>query len=172
MRRIPLTALAIAAAVAVAASPAVAQRSFATTARVAARAVPDTVRAQQLAQRGDERWRAYDLSGARRDLQEAVEIMRARDVYAGPTLEALAHVTFALAEPGRAAKVLVAASEEAARYGDLALQVSALFEASVLYSQQGDVAQAEELLGRVERLLSSRYVPEELKQQIRRRMAE
>ena len=171
MRRSVLTALAIA-AVTVVATPAAAQRSFASTARISARAVPDTQVAIDLAKRGDERWRAYDLPGARRDLQQAVEIMRANQVYAGPTLETLAHVTFSLESPTRAAKVLVEAAEEAARYGDVGLQVSALFEASVLYGQQGDAAHARELLGRVERLLSSRYVPQDVKESIRRRMAE
>lgn len=176
MRRIQI-AVAVA-AIAVVAAPASAQRARAgsyVTYAVVPNAARDSVafaRARQLSERADRRWHSYDLSGARRDFQAAVEILRARQLYAGPTLVSLANVTYTVDEPAKAARVLVDAAEEAAAFGDVALQVQSTFEASVLYKEAGDMGQAIQLLEATRKLLTSRYLPQDVKASIERRIIE
>lgn len=176
MRRIQIAAAVAAAAIAVVATPASAQRAHAgsyvpfAAATSAERDSAAVVRAQQLAERGGQRWHAYDLSGARRDFQAAAEILRARQLYAGPTLVSLANVTYTVDAPAKAAKVLVEAAEEAATFGDIAVQAQSLFEASVLFKQAGDEGQAARLLAATRRLLQSPYLPQDVKSGIERRI--
>lgn len=178
MRRPQISAVIAAIAIAGVALPAAAQsgRVSASATYASAPSVRrDSVafaRAQQVAERADQRWHAYDLAGAKRDYMQAVEILRARQLYAGPTLVSLANVTFASESPLRAARVLVDAAEEAAAFGDLALQAQALFEASLLYEQGGDEGQAHRLLAQTRRLLQSPYLPADVKQKIERRIVE
>ena len=178
MRRIRISAVAAAIAV-VAAAPAVASAQHASAARVTYVAAPSVARdsmafakAQNLSERADARWHVYDLAGARRDFQMAIDILRTRDLYAGPTLVSLANVTYALETPVKAAKVLVDAAEEAAAFGDLAVQAEALFEASLLYKEAGDEGQAARLLESTQKLLQSPYLPQDVKAGIQRRIVE
>ena len=176
MRRIKTVAAIAMAAIAVVASPASAQRARAgshVTYAAAPSAERDSVafaRAQQLAERGDKRWHAYDLGGARRDFQAAVDVLRARQLYAGTALVSLAHVTYTVGDPAKAAKVLVDAAEEAAAFGDVAVQAQSLFEASVLYKDAGDPGQAARLLAATRKVLQSRYLPQDVKAGIERRI--
>ena len=177
MRRIQI-AVAVAAAIAVVATPAAAQRAQArsyVTYAAAPNAARDSMafaRAQQLSERADKRWHAYDLSGARRDFQAAVEILRARQLYAGPTLVSLANVTYSVEDPARAARVLADAAEEAAAFGDIVVQVQSMFEASVLYKEAGEMGQASRLLDATRKLLRSQYLPQDVKAGIERRIIE
>jgi hypothetical protein len=128
-------------------------------------------RARTLLSRAESRWYAYDLKGARRDYARAAEILQEQQIYAGPALVSQAHVTYASEGPVEAAQVLVAAAAEAARYGDLELQVAALFDASLLYAEARDVGQAKALLADARRLLASSYLPASVKEAIERRIA-
>ena len=177
MRRIQIATAVAIAAIAVVATPASAQRaragSYVTYAAAAPSATRDSVaaaRAQQLSERADKRWHSYDLSGARRDLQSAVEILRARQLYAGPTLVSLANVTYTVGDLDGAAKVLVEAAAEAAAFGDIVVQVQSTFEASLLFTQAGDRGQASRLLDATRRLLQSPYLPQDVKERIERRI--
>jgi hypothetical protein len=177
MRRIQIATAAVIAATAAVATPAAAQGahagSYVTYAAAAPSAARDSVaaaRAQQLAERGDQRFHAYDLTGARRDLQSAVEILRARKLYAGEALVRLATVTYTVDGAAKAAKVLVDAAEEAAAFGDIVVQVQSSFEASVLLRQAGDESQASRLLDATRRLLQSQYLPQDVKERIERRI--
>jgi hypothetical protein len=176
MRRIQISALVAAVAIVGVALPAAAQSgqvSRSATYAAAPSVKRDSVafaRAQQVSERADRRWHSYDLAGARRDYTQAVEILRSRQLYAGPTLVSLAHVTYVTESPLRAARVLIDAAEEAAAFGDLALQAQSLFEASLLYEQGGDEGQARRLLEQTRRLLQSPYLPAEVKERIARRM--
>jgi hypothetical protein len=177
MRRIQIAAAATIAAIAAVATPAAAQRahegSYVTYAAATTSATRDSAaaaRAQQLVQRGDQRWHAYDLTGARRDFQSAVDLLRGRKLYAGAALLSLANVTFSVDAPDKAAKVLVEAAEEAAAFGDIVVQVQSSFEASVLYMQAGDEGQAARLLDATRRLLQSPYLPQDVKAGIERRI--
>ena len=167
----------LAAAVAILAAPAVAHaqgvpafRSSAIAAKVDFADTTTAARARTLLANAEKSWKTYDLARARRDYASAVELMRAHDVYAGPALVSLAHVTYATDSHTRAAKVLVEAAREAAKYGDLALQARSLFEASVLYGQSDDVGAATQLLAEVQKLMTSPYLPEDVKQEITRRI--
>ena len=176
MRRLQISAMVAVVAVAAVAMPAAAQSGRAAGSATYASAPSvkrDSIalaRAQQAAARADRRWNAYDLAGARRDYAQAVELLRSRQLYAGPTLVSLAHVTYATESPLKAARVLVDAAEEAAAFGDLALQAQSLFEASVLYSEGGDPGQAGRLVEQTRKLLTSPYLPAEVKERIERRM--
>ena len=180
MRRIQLVVAAIAVVASVAgAAPASAQGARVggqpTYASAAHRAdvASDSIafaQAQSLAERADQRWHAYDLAGARRDLQRAVEILRGRELYAGPTLVSLAEVTYTTDTPAKAARVLVDAAEDAAAFGDIGVQVQSLFEASVLYNEAGDQGQSARLLESARKLLQSPYLPQETKASIERRI--
>ena len=179
MRRIRIATAVAIAAIAVVATPASAQRARAGSYVTYPAAAPSvsrdsaaTARAQQLAERGDKRWHAYDLAGARRDFQSAVEVLRARNLYAGPTLVSLANVTYTVGEPAKAARFLVEAAEEAAAYGDIVVQAQSLFEASLLFKDAGDQGQAARLLGAARKLLQSPYLPQDVKAGIERRIIE
>lgn len=128
-------------------------------------------RARTLLSRAEARWNAYDLKGARRDYAQAASILQEQQVYAGPALVSLAHVEYATRSPEAAAKALVAAAAEAARFGDLELQVTSLFEASLLYAEARDYAEARALLADARRLLASAYLPQSVKEAIERRIA-
>lgn len=176
MRRIQIAVAVAAAAIAVVATPASAQRARAgsyVTYAAAPNAARDSMafaRAQQLSERADKRWHSYDLPGARRDLQSAVEVLRARQLYAGPTLVSLANVTFTVDGSTKAARVLVDAAEEAAAFGDIVVQTQSLFEASLLYKEAGDHGQAIRLLDATRKLLQSPYLPKDVKAGIERRI--
>jgi hypothetical protein len=178
MRRLQISAMVAVVAVAAVAMPAAAQsgRAAGSATYAAAPSVKrDSIafaRAQQASQRADRRWHSYDLAGARRDYAHAVELLRSRELYAGPTLVSLAHVTYATESALKAARVLVDAAEEAAAFGDLALQAQSLFEASVLYAQAGDGGQAARLVEQTRKLLTSPYLPVEVKESIKRRIVE
>lgn len=167
----------LAAAVAIVAAPAVAQaqgvpayKASTIAARVDFADTTTAARARALLTSAEKSWKTYDLARARRDYASAVELMRAHDVYAGPALVSLAHVTYATDSHARAAKVLVEAGREAAKYGDLALQARSLFEASVLLGQNGDTGAATQLLAEVQRLMTSPYLPTDVKDEITRRI--
>ena len=167
----------LAAIAAIVAAPAVAQAqgipAYASSSVAASVDFADTTtaaRARTLLTSAERSWKTYDLARARREYTSAVELMRAHDVYAGPALVSLAHVTYATDSHTRAAKVLVEAAREAAKYGDLALQARSLFEASVLLGQHGEVDHAAELLTEVQRLMTSPYLPDDVKQEITRRI--
>lgn len=180
MRRIQLAAAAVAiAASAAVAAPATAQGvheamrpTYAATAHFsdAQRDSLAVARARELSERADRRWHAYDLAGARRDFQLAAELLRARNLYAGPTLVSLANVTYATDTPAKAARVLLDAAEEAATYGDIAVQANSLFEASVLFQQAGDEGQSTRALESACKLLQSPYLPQDVKSAIERRI--
>ena len=180
MRRIQLAVAAIAVVASVAAAaPASAQgarvgaqptyASAANRADVASDSVA-FAQAQSLAERADQRWHAYDLVGARRDLQRAVEILRGRQLYAGPTLVSLAEVTYTTDTPVKAERVLLDAADDAAAFGDIAVQVQSLFEASLLYRDAGDEGQSAKLLDSARKLLQSPYLPQDTKEKIARRI--
>jgi hypothetical protein len=162
--------------VAGAAAPAAAQgrAAFATRTPVVAGIRFDTAkveRARQLLERAQRRWYDYDIKRARRDYAQATDIMLDQNVYAGPALVSLAHATYASGEVEQAARVLVDASVEAARYGDLELQVTALYDASLVYREVGNAKEAKSILVDVRRLLASPYLPAPVKAELERRIA-
>jgi len=173
------TAAVAALLVAGAAAPAAAQRAsrgaaFAARTPAAAGSSYDTVqvaRARRLLDRAQQRWFAYDIRRARRDYAQATDIMLDHDVYAGPALVSLAHATYASGDVAQAARVLVDAAVEAARYGDLELQVTSLYDASLVYREVGDTKEAKSILVDVNRLLASAYLPASTKAEIERRIA-
>ena len=162
--------------VAGAAAPAAAQApaAFAAHAPAAAGISYDTAkveRARQLLERAQRRWYAYDIKRARRDYAQATDIMLDHDVYAGPALVSLAHATYASGDVEQAARVLVDAAVEAARYGDLELQVTSLYDASLVYRELGNTKEARSIIGDVHRLLASPYLPSSTKAEVERRIA-
>lgn len=151
------------------AAPAAAQSS------AAAPAVKfDTVqvdRARKLLSRGERRWEEYDLKGARNAYAAATHIMLEQQVYAGPALLSLAYVNYAEGRVAEAGRVLVEASAEAARFGDVELQATSLYEASIAYAEAGDRKVARALRADAQRLLGSSNMSVASKQKLAVRMA-
>jgi hypothetical protein len=151
------------------AAPAAAQ----STASVAA-AKFDTMqvdRARKLLARGERRWEAYDLKGARSAYAAATHIMLEQQVYAGPALLSLAYVNYAEGRVAEAGKVLVEASAEAARFGDVELQATSLYEASIAYAEAGDRKAARALRAEAQRLLGSSRMSVATREKLAVRMA-
>ena len=172
--RIPAAAVA-ALLVAGAAAPAAAQGRSAFSSHVPATAGVrfDATRvdeARALLERAEQRWNAFDIEGSRRDYARATDIMLDQNVYAGPALVALAHATYALGDAEQAARVLVDAANEAARYGDVELQVTSLYDASLVYREVGDAKEAKSILADVHRLLGSASLPAQVKESLQRRI--
>jgi hypothetical protein len=122
----------------------------------------DTVRverARKLLDRAERRWESYDLKGARSAFAQATWILQEQQVYAGPALLSLAYVTYADGRPADAAKVLVEASNEAARFGDVELQAQSLYEASFAAAEAGDRKAARALRAEAQRVMGSGYLP-------------
>ena len=134
----------------------------------------DTVqveRARRLLDRAERRWEAYDLKGARRAYREAAQLMQEQQVYAGPALVSLAYVTYAAGLASEAGESLVDAAAEAARYGDLELEATSLYEASIAFAEAGDMKRARALRADVARLLGSPLLPDAVKVKLQTRIA-
>ena len=172
--RTQLTGAAIAALLIAAPAAAQGRSAFSTKAPVVAPSVTFDAarveRARQLLDSAERRWFDYDLKGARKDFARATEILKEQHIYAGPALVSLAHVTYASQTPDAAARVLLDAASEAARFGDLELQVTALYDASLLYTEARDYRQAKALFVEAKRLLASAHLPQDVKAHLERRM--
>lgn len=157
------------------AAPAAAQSPVSSTAAVGLPAITfDTARverARKLLARGERKWEHYDLKGARRAYQDATQIMLEERIYAGPALLSLAYITYADGRPAEAGRVLVEASAEASRFGDLELQATALYEASIAYGEAGDRRAARALRTDAQRLLGSAYLPVATRNKLAMRIA-
>jgi hypothetical protein len=164
-----VAALVVAAPASAQGSAAFAARSFAapTVTFDAAR----TERARQLLARAEQRWEAFDFKGARRDFAEAAGIMQSQRVYAGPTLLSLAQATYVTDTPESAARVLLDAATEADFFGDVQLQITALIDASQLFAEARDQAQAKAIAADAQRRLKASSLAPQVKQELERRIA-
>jgi hypothetical protein len=120
--------------------------------------------------RAQRRLQTNDVKGARDDYESAAWRLRGLNEYAGGALWSLAQVSFLMDPAPRTARLLLDAAAEAARYGDLALQARSLLEASILFDQAGLPARADETRGKLQTLLTSPYLPADVRTELTQRI--
>lgn len=155
------------------AAPIHAQSAFPRRVPVAAAVTFDTVKVSQaraLLARAEQYWNLYEIELARRDFAQATDIMRDQNVYAAPALVLLAQATYASGAAEQAALELIGASQEAARFGDQELQITSLYEASLVYAELGNMKEAKSILADVKRLLAQSHLPSSVKAQLEYRI--
>lgn len=140
---------------------------FAVGAHADARAAPDPSPAVQAAMaRGDALFEQGKHTAARKAYQKAAEISRDEGDLPEKPLRRLANAHYFQKDYRKAASVLDALAREAATYGDLRVEAEAIVDAAWLYGKVGDRQKVNQRLARVERLLESPYLPEDVKQTI------
>lgn len=117
-------------------------------------------------ERGDDLFAQRKFSAARRAYDKAAEIARAEGLLPDKPLRRLANVYYFEGRFKSAAKVLDELAEEAAAYGELPTQVLAVVDAAWLHGKLGSKREVDRRLARVERLLASPYMPEEVRDRI------
>lgn len=116
--------------------------------------------------RGDALFEQGKHTAARQAYQKAAEISRDEGDLPEKPLRRLANAHYFQRDYRKAASVLDALAREAATYGDLRVEAEAIVDAAWLYGKVGDRQRVNQRLARVERLLESPYLPENVKQTI------
>ncbi|GMV10420.1 MAG: hypothetical protein AMXMBFR55_21540 [Gemmatimonadota bacterium] len=158
----------------VAAGSALADQGTAAIARVSSFAArnpaPDTVMLQRLLAQADEASVTGRSAKARQLYRTLVQEQRAANVYAGTALWRLAGIQLFDGKLTDAALTLDQTAQEAARFGDPAMELRATFEAAILWqkARRNDLAMSN--LERVRCLLQSPVIDGELKSSIEQRI--
>jgi hypothetical protein len=113
---------------------------------------------------------AGDFRGARTILRDVAEMQARGGGYPAATLRRLANVEFSLNHPLAAAAILERAADAARAVGDPQFEVQALVDAMVVYGQEGRRNKARDLRPRIEGLLNSPAISEELRQKLARHL--
>lgn len=113
---------------------------------------------------------AGDFRGARRILRDVVALQERGGGYSAPTLRRLANIEFSLNHPLAAAAILERAADVASAAGDPQFEVQALVDAMVVYGQEGRRNTARDLRPRIQRLLISPAISEEIRQKLARHL--
>ncbi|HEY8485144.1 MAG TPA: hypothetical protein VIL13_11065 [Longimicrobiales bacterium] len=125
---------------------------------------PEAVRARLAA--GDAHVAERRWAAAREEYLAAAGLLRADGTFAGPALRRLANSYYFQGRHLEAAAVLDTLAAEAALFGELSAEAEALFGAALLYNRSGRPAEARERVIRLQRLLTSPFLPETLKDQL------
>lgn len=158
----------------VAAGSALADQGTAAIARVSSfaspRPAPDTVKLQRLLAQADEASVTGRSAKARQLYRTLVQEQRSANVYAGTALWRLAGIQLFDGKVMDAAMTLDQTAQEAARFGDPAMELRATFEAAILWqkAKRNDLAMSH--LERVRCLLQSPVIDGELKSSIENRI--
>lgn len=120
--------------------------------------------------RGDALTGMRRYAEAEREYRGAAEIARREGHLPSFTLWHLASALYYQGDPQRAAIVLEELSAEAARYGDVAVQALALFNAAWLNGESGRGRVAVAELADLTRLLHSPYMPEAVREHLTARL--
>ncbi|MGH7545311.1 MAG: hypothetical protein ACREKI_03920 [Gemmatimonadota bacterium] len=140
---------------------------FSAGAHADSRAAPDPSPAVQAAiARGDALLEQEKHTAARKAYRNAAAISREEGDLPETPLRRLANAHYFQKDYRQAAKVLDTLAREAAAYGDLRVEAEAIVDAAWLYGKVGDRQKVSQRLARVERLLESPYLPEDVKQAI------
>lgn len=131
---------------------------------------PDTVKLQRLLAQADEAGATGRSAKARQLYHTLVQEQRAANVYAGTALWRLAGIQLFDGKIMDAAITLDQTAQEAARFGDPAMELRATFEAAILWQKvkRNDLAMSN--LERVRCLLQSPVIDGELKSSIEDRI--
>ena len=171
-RRTHLLALCLAASSAIAASTVDAQALAATAARtdVAAvrpffDAVADSIAGVNLS-RANALMQRMRFSAARREYIEAARKLEAGRHMPCHALWKAAEMYYAEGNLSRAASMLDMVAQKAAAFGHPDMQANALFESAILYEQWGAPSQAVSRLERLDALLTSPVIPDDVRSSI------
>lgn len=140
---------------------------FAVGTHADARAAPDPSPAVQAEiDRGDALFEQGKHTAARKAYATAAEISREEGDLPEMPLRRLANAHYFQKDYRHAARVLDLLAREAASFGDLRAEAEAVVDAAWLYGKVGDRQRVFQRLARVDRLLRSPYLPQDVKQAI------
>jgi hypothetical protein len=117
--------------------------------------------------KGDELAAQGKYGSARGEYRKAVELQRQHGELPVEALRRIAYSYFYQDRFQSAGGTLVALAEEAATFGDIATEAWALADAAWLAGVNGNWQVVDKHVARVEKLLTSPYLPDEIKLQIR-----
>lgn len=118
----------------------------------------------------EEALRSGDLRGSLKRFSEIAKIQRENALNASQAYWRIAEIQNALGKPLQTAQALDNAAREADRFGDVDMQVRAMYEAAVAYSAGSRINTSAQRLRRVQGLLGSGRVSPEVRDQITVRM--
>jgi tetratricopeptide (TPR) repeat protein len=118
-------------------------------------------------QRGDEFFSQGDLSAARKEYEAAAKLMREENQIPAKAMHRIAYTQYYEGKYQTAGKTLEKLAKEAAAFGDLKTEAWALADAAWVAWKAGDTLDVKRRLVRLERLLTSPYLPADVKQEIR-----
>ena len=155
------SAVTLIAALAAASSATAQTRAFASTPVAATRAVDD---ASKLFEEGR-------LKDAKKAYERAASDARAQGEYAKDAFAGLANVQFALEDIKGAARAFDELGERAATFGDPETEITAFFNAALLYSEAGDKRSAALRVPKLKTLLQSPVISEATRRMVVARIA-
>ena len=117
--------------------------------------------------RGDELASEGNYGAARGQYKKAVELQREQGVLPEVALRRIANTYYYQDRYQAAGATLVSLAEEAATYGDIGAEVWALADAAWVAGIEGNKQVMERHLAKVDKLLSSPYLPAEIKAKVR-----
>lgn len=118
-------------------------------------------------QRGDEFFTQGDLSAARKEYEAAAKLMREDNQIPAKAMHRIAYTQYYEGKYQTAGKTLETLAKEAAAFGDLKTEAWALADAAWVAWKAGDTLDVKRRLVRLERLLTSPYLPDGVKQEIK-----
>jgi len=118
-------------------------------------------------QRGDDFFTQGELGAARREYEAAARLMRDNGEIPAKALHRIAYTQYYEGKYQTAGKTLEKLAKEAAAFGDLKTEAWALADAAWVAWKAGDTLDVNARVVRLERLLTSPYLPADVKQEIR-----
>lgn len=118
-------------------------------------------------QRGDEFFTQGELTAARKEYEAAVRLMREEDQFPAKAMHRIAYTQYYEGKYQTAGKTLEKLAKEAAAFGALETEAWALADAAWIAWKAGDALDVKRRVARLERLLTSPYLPADVKQQIK-----
>lgn len=128
-------------------------------------ASPDDIQAHL--QRGDDFFTQGDLSAARKEYEAAAKLMRNDNQIPAKAMHRIAYTQYYEGKYQTAGRTLEKLAREAAAFGDLKTEAWALADAAWVAWKAGDTLDVKRRLARLERLLTSPFLPTDVKQEIR-----
>ena len=117
--------------------------------------------------KGDELAAEGRFGSARSEYKKAVKLQRARGVLPDIALRRIANAYYFQDRYQAAGATLVDLAEEAAEYGDIGTEIWAYADAAWIAGVEGNKQVVERHLARVDKLLTSPYLPEDVKAKVR-----
>jgi tetratricopeptide (TPR) repeat protein len=117
--------------------------------------------------RGDEFLSQGDLSAARKEYEVAAAMIRKNGQLPAKALHRIAYTQYYEGRYQTAGKTLEKLAEEAAAFGDLKTEAWALADAAWVAWKAGDTIDVHRRVARLERLLTSPYLPSDVKAEIK-----